>query len=188
MQVKEAYGGRLDVMVNCAGLFNSSPSISETKLEDFQKIINVNVQGTFLGIKHASDLMKQIKDPTPDGGVIINMASVAGKISVAQMTSYCASKAAVQHMTKVAALDLARHSPSIRCTSICPIWVRTNMFDAVEKDFGEIKDADANPMGAVLEPQDVAFTALFLASPEAKFITGTEMYVDLGWLPCLVLN
>lgn len=148
--------------------------MGETELADFERIQNVNVKGTFLGIKHGGNLIKETPF-TPDGGSIINIASVASKVAVAQMVSYCTSKAAVQHLTKVTALDLARSTPPIRCTSICPIWVRTPMLQEVESRLGEIKDTEANPMRAVLQPRDVAYSALFLASAEARYITGTEM-------------
>lgn len=166
------------MLVNCAGLFTSSGSVGETATEDFDRILATNVRGTFLGVKYGSELLRATREPTHDGGAIINVSSVAGQIGVAQMAAYCTSKAAVQQLTKVAALDLARHHPPIRCTAICPIWVRTPMLDVVESQLGPIKDEAANPMRKILSPQDVAYSALFLASAEARFITGTEMCVS----------
>jgi cyclopentanol dehydrogenase len=166
--------GRLDVLVNNAGI-TKRISITEMPLEDFERIMAVNVRGVFLGIKHALPLMKQ-----HGGGSIVNISSICGLVGH-KLTNetYTTSKGAVTLLTKSVAVRHARDN--IRCNSIHPGTVDTPMVQALFTDPEKKRERlDEVPLGRLATAQDVANAALFLASDEAGFITGAALPVDGG--------
>ena len=166
--------GRLDVLVNNAGITKRIP-ITEMPLEDFERIMAVNVRGVFLGIKHALPFMKQ-----HGGGSIVNISSICGLVGH-KLTNetYTTSKGAVTLLTKSVAVRHARDN--IRCNSIHPGTVDTPMVQALFTDPEKKRERlDEVPLGRLATARDVANAALFLASDEAGFITGAALPVDGG--------
>ena len=166
--------GRLDVLVNNAGITKRIP-ITEMPLEDFERIMAVNVRGVFLGIKHALPFMKH-----HGGGSIVNSSSICGLVGH-KLTNetYTTSKGAVTLLTKSVAVRYARDN--IRCNSIHPGTVDTPMVQALFTDPEKKRERlDEVPLGRLATAQDVANAALFLASDEAGFITGAALPVDGG--------
>jgi 3(or 17)beta-hydroxysteroid dehydrogenase len=171
--------GRLDIVVNSAGvvLFKD---IEATALQEWRDLMAVNLDGVFLGCKHAIRVMKD-----RGGGSIINMSSVAGIIGHGALAAYCASKAGVRLLTKSVALHCARKGYNIRCNSVHPSFVETPMLEsliAAARDPTKMAAscASAAPLGRLAQPIDVARMILFLASEESAFTTGAELVVDGG--------
>lgn len=165
--------GRLDVLVNNAGIFRQS-SLLEQTVADYMTVINVNQVGAFLGMKTATPAMI-----SAGGGSIVNISSIDGLVGSTNSLAYVASKFAVRGMTKVAALELGRHG--IRVNSIHPGGIRTPM---VTESLGEQAAGalfSTVPLGRIGEPEEVAKLALFLASDESSYSTGSEFIVDGGW-------
>lgn len=165
---------KLDVLVNNAAILKTAPLL-ETKSEDFQAVFAVNQLGCFLGMKLGGALMAQ-----GGGGSIINISSTGGMVGVPQAVGYTASKFAVRGMTKTAALDLARFN--IRVNSIHPGTVDTPMVRSQE-NFPDINmDAVCAklPIPRAGTPVDIARMALYLASDESGYSTGSEFVVDGG--------
>jgi 3-oxoacyl-[acyl-carrier protein] reductase len=169
--------GRLDVLVNNAGVPQSFTPLEDTSDDLFDTIFAVNVKGVFYGCKAAIPHMK-----AQGGGVILNVASTAGIRPRPGLAAYNASKAAVINFTKTLALELAPHH--IRVVSICPVATDTPMLpgfigaqDPVE---GRQKFIATIPWGRLNRAEDLARAAVFLASPEAEMVTGTAFEVDGG--------
>lgn len=174
----DAAHGKLDILVNNAGV-GVVADIENTTLEQWRFVHSVNVEGTFLGCKHGIKLMKKT------GGSIINLSSVAGIIGDPKLAAYCSSKGAVRTLTKAVAIHCARKQYGIRVNSIHPAFIDTPMVGeilALTKDAAKAKEtmARAIPMGRLGEPNDVAAAVAYLASDDAKFVTGTELLVDGG--------
>jgi NAD(P)-dependent dehydrogenase (short-subunit alcohol dehydrogenase family) len=175
--------GKLDILVNNAGIF-SSDKVDETPLEDFRRVIDINLIGSFLGCKHGVRAMK--RNAGGIGGSIINLSSIAGLRGAMGSAAYGSSKAAVALLTKTVAVENAAYK--IRCNSIHPGIMHTPMFEAMLDVTGDKAVADAietrfkrqTPMGNIGEADDIGNMVLFLASSESKYITGTEMVVDGG--------
>jgi 3(or 17)beta-hydroxysteroid dehydrogenase len=171
--------GRLDVLVNCAGIAVFE-DIEQTSLADYRRVMAVNAEGTFLGCKAAVAAMK-----TTGGGSIINLSSVAGLIGVGDAPAYCASKGAVRLLTKSVALHAARKGYNIRCNSVHPSFIDTPMVDGVvdaSKDPAKMRKnlERAAPLGRMGEVDDIAQLVVYLASDESRFMTGSELVVDGG--------
>jgi 3(or 17)beta-hydroxysteroid dehydrogenase len=174
--------GRLDILVNNAGILgtSSSQTIEDTDLEEWRAINAVNSEGVFLGCKAAVVAMKEA------GGAIVNLSSVAALIGTPHLVAYGASKAAVRQLTKSVAIHCSRKKYGIRCNSVHPDPVQTNMGDALMSMYGgDIKKGWENipnsvPIGTPAEAVDIANLVLFLASNEARHITGSEMVIDGG--------
>lgn len=172
--------GKLDVLVNCAGI--SLPgSIEDCTLELFQKIQRINVDSVFLGCKYGIQAMKN-----QHSGQIINIGSTLGIRPLSIHTPYGASKAAVTSITKTAALHCAEQKYNIRVNTVHPGAVRTPMYEsyldmAEDRQAAEAQFAATHPMGRIAEPVDIANAVYFLASPQASFITGVDLPVDGGF-------
>ena len=170
--------GRLDILVNNAGIVIPSP-MRDLSLEDYQKVIDVNQTGVFLGMKAATPAMER-----SGAGSIINISSIDGMIGMDLVFSYVASKFAVRGMTRVAALELA--PIGIRVNSVHPGFVHTRLGNP--DDIPEIRELLDDysrrrvPLGRTGEPEDIANLVLFLASDEAGYITGSEFVADGGIL------
>ncbi|WP_433496433.1 3-oxoacyl-ACP reductase FabG [Sphaerimonospora sp. CA-214678] len=163
--------GTLDVMVNNAGVTRDA-SMPKMTLEDFRTVIDVHLQGAWLGTRAAGRLMREQRR-----GSIINISSISGKAGNFGQTNYSAAKAGIVGLTKAAARELARHD--IRVNAIQPGPIRTAMTAAMPPRVLEQMLANI-PLGRIGEPEDVANAVLFLASDLAAFITGTVIEVAGG--------
>lgn len=176
----EAAHGKLDILVNNAGV-GVIADIETTTLEQWRFVHSVNVEGTFFGCKHGLRLMKKT------GGSIINLSSIAGIVGDPNLPAYCSSKGAVRTLTKSVAMHCTRKQYGIRVNSIHPAFIDTPMVGAIvaaakDQEKARAGLARAIPMGRIGEPNDVAAAVAYLASDDAKFVTGTELVVDGGLL------
>ncbi|HAX45038.1 MAG TPA: SDR family NAD(P)-dependent oxidoreductase [Bryobacteraceae bacterium] len=169
---------RLDVLVNNAGI-GLVGSIEETAAEDFDRLMAVNVRGVYLATRAAVPLLRAA------GGNIVNIGSVAGLVAVKRRFAYCATKGAVVAMTRQLAIEYAGE---IRVNCICPGTVDTPFVEAyLEKYHKHEKEEvrrqlDARqPVGRLGRPEEIAALALYLASGQAGFVTGSIMTIDGGW-------
>lgn len=172
--------GRLDVLVNNAGVLLRA-NVEDTDLEDWQALMDVNVNGVFLGTKYGIEAMKK-----NGGGSIVNLSSIEGLIGDPQLAAYNASKGAVRIFTKSAALHCAKAGYGIRVNSIHPGYIWTPMVEQLAEEQGDVEEtrrqlAGLHPIGRVGEPDDIAFGVLYLASDESKFVTGSELVIDGGY-------
>lgn len=174
--------GRLDILVNNAGIGHVG-NVVETTSGDWDRIMAVNTKGVFLCSKYA---VEQMLAQTPQGGVLVNIASVAGMISVDQRFAYGASKGAVISMTRSVAMDFV--AQGIRANAICPGTVHTPFVEGyLERNYAETKDEvrevlhARQPIGRMGRPDEIASAALYLASDEAAFVTGSALVIDGGW-------
>jgi 3(or 17)beta-hydroxysteroid dehydrogenase len=170
---------RLDIVVNCAGVVLLK-DIETTTLAEWQALMAVNLDGTFLGCKHAVRVMKE-----RGGGSIVNMSSVAGIIGSGNLAAYGASKGGVRLLTKSVALHCARRGYNIRCNSVHPSFVETPMLRSMiasARDPNKLENnfIQAAPLGRLAQPDEVARAILFLASDESAFTTGAELVIDGG--------
>lgn len=161
----ETYGS-LSVLVNNAGIVNGN-LIGDFDLAEWRRIVDINLTGTFLGIRAAAGAMID-----GGGGSIINISSVEGLRGSPGVHGYTATKFAVRGLTKSVALELAPHR--IRVNSIHPGLIRTPMTAGIPEDFLQI------PMGRAADPDEVAAMVVFLAGDEASYSTGSEFVVDGG--------
>jgi NAD(P)-dependent dehydrogenase (short-subunit alcohol dehydrogenase family) len=178
--VKKAFAAiaQLDILVNNAGI-GLVGSVEETALEDFQRLIRVNVEGPFLVTRAALPLL------IASHGSIVNIGSVAGLIGVKRRFAYCATKGAIVAMTRQLAVD---YPTQIRVNCICPGTVDTPFVEAyLEKYHKHEKEkvrADLNqrqPIGRLGKPDEIANLALYLSSEEASFVNGSVTTIDGGW-------
>ncbi|PSJ65326.1 SDR family NAD(P)-dependent oxidoreductase [Kumtagia ephedrae] len=166
--------GRLDVLVNNAGIVKAYGPILETPLDDWNQVVGVNLTGSFLGMKAAIPAMRKAGK-----GSIVNFSSIWGNVGVPGAAAYNAAKGGVRNMTKNAAVT---HAPeNIRVNSVHPGLIRTPLVEA-QSDEMNAGIIGQTPMGRMGTPAEVANCCLFLASDEASFVTGCELVVDGGYL------
>jgi 3(or 17)beta-hydroxysteroid dehydrogenase len=166
---------RLDILVNNAGYGWLKPVV-DIPLDEWRRLMAVNVDGTFLGMKHAIPLIEKT-----GGGAIVNMSSMYGKVGNAGTAAYCASKGAVTLMTKAVALECAERRNGIRVNSIHPGYVQTpSVAEALSPDQIE-QLRKLHPIGRIADPAEIARAVVFLASDDASFMTGSELVVDGGF-------
>lgn len=170
----EKFGG-LDILFNNAGVALMA-DLENTTDEIWQKTIDVDLKGVFLGVRAAIPEMEK-----RGKGKIISTASIAGLVGFQGITAYCAAKGGVANMTKEMALDLA--SKKINVNAIAPGVIKTAMTADILKDPKSAEGMVAQtPMGRLGEPEDIAMAAVYLASPESDFVTGHILVVDGGWI------
>ena len=177
-----ALEGRLDILVNNAGISHVG-SVLETTLEDWERVMRVNARGVFLCAREG---VRQMLAQSPGGGAIINMSSVAAMIGIERRLPYCASKGAVLALTRSIAIDFA--TQGIRCNAICPGTVHTPFVEGyLARNFAGHEDEvrqqlhARQPIGRMGRPDEIAHAALYLASDEAAFVTGSALVIDGGW-------
>jgi 3alpha(or 20beta)-hydroxysteroid dehydrogenase len=187
-EAEKRFGG-LDILLNNAGIFALKP-MTETTIEEFRHMQAINIEGVFLGMKTALPAIGKRGGQWAGGGSIINLSSVAGLTGAAFAVPYNASKGAVRLMTKGAALECAQLGLKIRVNSIHPGVIDTMMGQKVMDDLAATAGGSANeirsnmvalhPLGRLGVAADIANAAVFLASDDAAFMTGSEVVVDGG--------
>ena len=170
--------GEINVLVNNAGIMGANKPTHEIAEEEWDKVMSVNVKGTFFCTKHAIPHMKEV-----GGSSIINVSSIYGMVSSNDMPPYHASKGAIRLMTKTDALFYAKDK--IRVNSVHPGLIWTPMVEGVLKRLGSAETGrklvgNMLPIGRVGEPEDIAHGILYLASDESTFVTGSELVIDGG--------
>jgi glucose 1-dehydrogenase len=182
--------GRLDVLVNNAGISGTSKKINELTTDDWQKVIDINLKGAFICTRDALKHMLQNNSKTSQGYSdtknndngnysIINISSVHESIPQSESTPYAASKGGMMMLTKTVALEVA--DKGIRVNGIAPGAIATDMNkDMLEDEEKKNQEEQNIPMHRIGQPEEIASVALFLASPAASYITGTTIYVDGG--------
>lgn len=188
-EIKSCYG-KLHVLVNNAGIAIAGP-VTEMSLADWRRQQAINLDGVFLGTKHALPLMRE-----SGGGSIINMSSLAGLKGSAGLAGYCATKGGVRLFTKAVAMECAAAKDKVRVNSVHPGIIETPIWGAIAEGMpGEVLSAAASranapdldalssmivPMGVKGLPEDIAEGVLYLASDASRYVTGTELVIDGG--------
>ena len=170
--------GRVDVVVNNAGV-QVEKTVADTTDDEFDYVMGVNVRGVFNMCRAA---VRQMRSQA-DGGVIVNVGSISGRVSDHGMAVYNASKAAVHGLTRSIAID--HGAEGIRCNAVLPGWIATPMADtafalAADPAAARAKAVDRHPVGRLGRPEDVAGLVLWLASDEASFVSGSLFTIDGG--------
>ena len=172
--------GHLDILVNNAGIPGAGIKLEEMSMDTWRQCIAICLDGVFLGIKHGIRAMKQ-----GTGGSIVNISSIAGKIGIPTSGNYCAAKGGVKLLTKTAALECANTDPVVRVNSVHPGFIETDLLAGAIQHrgrwFSEYID-NTVPMAKLGETTDIAEGIVYLASDAAKFVTGSELVIDGGFL------
>jgi NAD(P)-dependent dehydrogenase (short-subunit alcohol dehydrogenase family) len=168
--------GKLNILVNNAGIGGAGGQVADTTLEDWNRVMEINSTGVFLGCKTAIPEMQKA-----GGGSIVNISSQLGLVGTDNSSpQYHASKGSVRLLTKATAVQYARDR--IRCNSVHPGPVVTQMTERHRSDPARYDLMKSRiPMGRFAEPREIANAVLFLASDESSFMTGSELVVDGGW-------
>jgi len=168
--------GKLDILVNNAGVVELGDIETQTE-KDYRFIMAVSADGTWFGCQHAVRVMKET-----GGGSIVNMASIASVQGESAVAAYCAAKGAVEGLTRAVAVHCAKQGYNIRCNSIHPAGILTPMVIEVGRQAALMRGAaealNGGPVTKLGEPDDIAYTVVFLASDESKFINGAAIRVD----------
>lgn len=165
--------GQVDVLANNAGIITYQP-VHELTVEDWERVIAINQTGTWLGMRAVVPSMLERRR-----GSIINVSSIWGSAAVAGGHAYHATKGAVRNMSKNAAITYAQDG--IRVNSLHPGFISTPLTDAQDADVNEYV-VGQTPMGRAGKPEEIALGAVFLASDESSFMTGSELVIDGGYL------
>jgi NAD(P)-dependent dehydrogenase (short-subunit alcohol dehydrogenase family) len=170
--------GRLDGLVNAAGIAQLG-TVEDTSFATWRRIMAVNLDGTFLGCKHAMPLLRR------RGGAIVNLSSVSGLVGGHNLAAYNASKGGVRLLTKSVALYGARLDPQVRCNSVHPAFLEGPLIDGIAAETGHPQGARVRmlrdvPLGRFGTAAEVAELVVYLLSDEARFATGGEFTIDGG--------
>ncbi|XP_013178472.1 PREDICTED: uncharacterized oxidoreductase YxbG-like [Papilio xuthus] len=171
--------GKLDILINCAGIFTIASIESNNLMKIYDRILAVNLRSVVALTNYAVNALIDAK------GCVVNICSVAAKLITKSNLPYSISKAGLMHFTKCTATELA--DKGVRVNSISPGPVKTNIYQysgLSEKEINVLKDisVDCTPLGAVIEPEEIAEVVLFLSSEKAKSITGSDYLIDGGML------
>jgi NAD(P)-dependent dehydrogenase (short-subunit alcohol dehydrogenase family) len=171
--------GRLDILVNNAGISGGFLDLMTHSLEDWRRILSINLDGVFLGLRHAGPVIAG-----GGGGSVINLSSILGKVAMPGTAAYCASKGGVLMLTKAAALEWA--PLKIRVNSIHPGFIDTPMVSGALREAANGNELtemiiSRHALGRLGEPREIADVVVFLASDESSFMTGSEIVVDGGY-------
>jgi NAD(P)-dependent dehydrogenase (short-subunit alcohol dehydrogenase family) len=183
--------GKLHILVNNAGIDLTGP-VETLKMQDWRRIMDINVDGVFLGVKTFVPLMATSGQDFKGGSSIINVSSIMGMVGYNEVSAYNASKGAVRLFTKGIAVEFAQKQMPIRANSLHPGFVKTPLLAAgfqrwVDKGFAEkpqdLIDAVSGqtPVGRLADPSELAAGVFFLASEDASYMTGAELVIDGGW-------
>jgi NAD(P)-dependent dehydrogenase (short-subunit alcohol dehydrogenase family) len=178
----------LDVLVACAGVSDARP-IQETSLQDWRRIMDVNVDGAFLSVKYGAGAMRQ-----SGGGSIVVIGSASGVKAAAGASAYCVSKAAVRMLVRTAALELKPRAIRVNCVSpaavVTPMWQKMPFWSGMVEQHGSEDDAwnalgGSDPATPSLQrmalPEEVAAAVVFLSCNESAHITGADLLIDAGY-------
>lgn len=168
--------GPVDILVNNAGISRPQPLLKMTE-ENWDAHMDVNAKSVFLCSQAA---IQQMKD-AGNGGVVINIGSIVGQNAIPQALGYCASKATVEHMTRVLAVECAKYGVRVNC--IAPGYVRTELIDKLVEDGKLALDAieKRTPQRRMGSIDEISDAVVFVASPAAGFMTGSVINIDGGW-------
>jgi NAD(P)-dependent dehydrogenase (short-subunit alcohol dehydrogenase family) len=168
--------GRLDCAFNNAGIEGQFATTPEYTIENWNRVISINLSGVFFCLKYEiAQMLKQ------GGGSIVNTSSVAGLVGGAGASAYVAAKHGVAGLTKTAALEFAK--ANIRVNAVCPGFIRTPMVErALDRGFDESRIVQSEPMNRMGKPEEIAAAVLWLCSDDASFVTGVPMPVDGGYI------
>jgi NAD(P)-dependent dehydrogenase (short-subunit alcohol dehydrogenase family) len=183
--------GKLHILVNNAGIGPTAP-VETMEMEEWRRVMAINVDGVFLGVKTFTTLMAESGADVRGGASIINVSSMYGIVGAVETSAYNASKGAVRLFTKGIALEFASKKMPIRANSLHPGMIETPMMDngfqaAVDAGQAEsvqqLKDGmiALTPLGRLGQPEDLAAGVFFLASADSAFMTGAELVMDGGW-------
>ena len=171
--------GPLDILVNNAGVMPQIVPLVETSLAEWRRVMAINLDGVFLGVKHG------MRSMAGRGGAIVNVSSVAGIVGMPLNGAYSPAKAGVLLLTKCAALEGAQLDPPIRVNAVHPGYIRTDMTGVISDTLGAERFGrrvqKTVPLRHLGEPTDVAEAIVFLASEQSRFATGSSLVVDGGW-------
>ncbi|WP_283680111.1 glucose 1-dehydrogenase [Lentilactobacillus sp. Marseille-Q4993] len=165
--------GKLDILVNNAGIGGANGLLEDSSLEEWNKIVGINLTGNFLGEKYG---IKAMKKHNGAKGSIINVSSVAGLVGLPMNPAYSATKGGTRMLTHATALQLASQKVDIRVNSVHPGWIDTAI---VPDDYKE-QIISTIPVGHMGEPKDIGEVCVYLGSDESKFANGAEFVVDGG--------
>jgi 3(or 17)beta-hydroxysteroid dehydrogenase len=170
--------GRLDGLVNAAGVA-AVGSVERTDFATWRRVIDVNLDGTFLGCKYAFPLLRK------KGGAIVNLSSVLGMVGGPNLLAYSASKGGVSLLTKSVALHGARYQPPVRCNAVCPAFIEGEMVDEIVRGSRDAKLVMQKltaeiPLARIGHATEVAALCVYLLSDEAAFMTGALVPIDGG--------
>jgi 3(or 17)beta-hydroxysteroid dehydrogenase len=174
----EHNGGRLDGLVNCAGIA-ALGNIEAIDFATWRNVMAVNLDGAFLGCKHAFPLLRR------RGGAIVNLSSVYSHVGNQNLVAYAASKGGLRMLTRAVALHGAALKPPVRCNSICPTFLEGPMFDeiAATVPYADVLKRLATneiPLGRFATAAEVAELCVYLLSDDARFVTGSDFLIDGG--------
>jgi len=170
--------GHLDGLVNAAGIV-AVGSVEDTDFATWRRVMAINLDGTFLGCKHALRLMRR------GGGSIVNISSVSGLVGGHNLAAYNASKGGVRLLTKSVALHGARQKPPVRCNSVHPAFIEGPLVDGLiaqvrDPSSARTRMAAMVPLGRFGTPAEVAALCVYLLAEESGFVTGAELALDGG--------
>jgi NAD(P)-dependent dehydrogenase (short-subunit alcohol dehydrogenase family) len=168
--------GRIDILHNNAGIQGPFAPVAELTEEDWDRVINTNLKGVFLGTKYAIPVMLN-----QGGGIIINTTSAGGLVGIPAVAAYCASKGGVIQLTRSTALEYAKQNIRVNC--ICPGGTQTPMMEPWIPVDEAAREAfmQALPAGRMIQPEEIARAALFLACDDSSSAIGSVLVVDRGW-------